>query len=1027
MAELPTGTVTFLFTDIAGSTVLWEQHPQAMPDALARHDAILREAIAAHGGAIFHTAGDAFCAAFASAPAALRAALESQRALQDEPWGETGPIRVRMTLHTGGVEVRDGEYQGQPLNRIARILAAGHGGQTLLAAATVELVRDDLPPGVELRDMGAQRLKDLTRPEQIFQLVAPNLPADFPALKTLDRRPHNLPAQPTTLIGREKEIASVCSLLRRADARLVTLTGPGGTGKTRLGLQVAAELLDDFKDGVWFVNLAPISDPSLVAATAAQTLGIKESASRSLLDQLKDYLCEKQIVLLLDNFEQVADAAPLVSELLAVAPGLKVLATSRMSLHLSGEREIAVPPLGLPPQEPRTKNQEPSLAVGAMVLNSRFSVLSSAAELTQYEAVRLFIERAQAVKADFAVTNANAPAVAEICYRLDGLPLAIELAAARVKLFPPQALLKRLGSRLKLLTGGTRDLPARQQTIRSTIDWSYQLLDEGEKRLFTRLGVFVGGCTLEAAKAACNAGGDLPMDIVDGIATLLDQSLVRQNEGLEGEPRFTLLETIREYALERLAEQGEADAIGQQHADYFLRLAEEAEPWIRFMRPEREPWLERLDAEHDNLRAALEWFGEREETEYGLRLAGALRRLWLDRFRRGEGRARLEAALAQSDNIVGAARAKALVAAGHLAGSLGDLTTAHTYIEEGLALLRALGDKAAIAYALWSLGNLTLNTGEYAMAHACAEESLALFDEVGDQWGRPHALRLLGQIAAVQGDVAQAAVYNEQILAFYRQLGDKTGIGVGLIDKGVIAQLQGEWEQAIALYAESLALVREVAHKGLTAVSLHNLGGAVLHQGDARRAAACFAEGLALSREIGDRDPIAHNLAGMAGVMAAQKQPERSARLFGAAEALFDAMGQVAEPVDRTEYDRNAAMARAQLGDEAFAAAWAKGRTTTVEQAIAHALEPPPETPPAPPPPTAPQPAVAAAAYPAGLTAREVEVLRLVVQGLTDAQVAERLVLSAHTVHAHLRSIYGKLEVSSRAAATRFAVDHHLI
>jgi len=582
---------------------------------------------------------------------------------------------------------------------------------------------------------------------------------------------------------------------------------------------------------------------------------------------------------------------------------------------------------------------------------------------------------------------------------------------------------------LKLLTGGARDMPARQQTIRNTIDWSYQLLNEDEKRLFTRLGVFVGGWTLEAAEAV--AGWNVEMlersNVLDGITALVDQSLVRQDEGLDGEPRFTMLETIREYALEQLLARGEAHAIRQQHTHYFLALAEEAEPWIRFMCPERDPWLERLALEYDNLRAALEWFGEREETEYGLRLAGALRRFWLDRFRRGEGRAWLEAALAKSDTVAGAARAKALVAAGHLAGSLGDITTARTYIEEGLALLRALGDKAAIAYAIWSLGNLRLNTGEYAMARACAEESLALFDEVGDKWGRPHALQLLGQIAGAQGDVAQAAVYNEQILTFYRQIGYKRGIGIGLREKGVIVQLQGDWEQAIALYAESLVLVREVAHKGLTAVSLHNLGGAVLHQGDARRAAVCFAEGLALSRELGDRDPIAKNLTGMAGVMAAQKQLERSARLFGAAEALFDAMGMTVELVDRREYDRNREIARAQLGEDAFAAAWVAGAALSLDEAIAYALEPLPETSPAPPPPSAPQPAVAAAEYPAGLTAREVEVLRLVAQGLTDAQVAERLVVSAHTVHAHLRSIYGKLEVTSRAAATRFAVDHGLI
>src|SRR6266508_1873801 len=440
------------------------------------------------------------------APRPKRAALDAQHALYSEPWGEIGPLCVRMALHTGGVELRDGEYQGQPLNRIARLLATGHGGQTLLSLATEELVRDHLPPDVTLRDLGTHRLKDLTHPEHIFQVIAPDISTDFPALKTLDWRGHNLPDQPTALIGRDQAIATVCSMLRRADVRLVTLTGPGGTGKTRLALQTAAELLDDFKDGVWFVNLAPIGDPNLVAATAAQTLGINESAGRSLLDQLKDYLREKQLLLLLDNFEQVAEAAPLVSELLTVAPGLKALVTSRMPLHLSGEREYAVPPLGLPPAAVRTLE--------------RSNVQTFEVEISQYEAVRLFIERAQAVKADFAVTNANAPAVAEICYRLDGLPLAIELAAARVKLFPPQALLKRLGSRLKLLTGGTRDLPARQQTIRSTIDWSYQLLDEGEKRLFSRLGVFVGGWTLEAAEAVCKVDGDLPMEVVDGIAAL---------------------------------------------------------------------------------------------------------------------------------------------------------------------------------------------------------------------------------------------------------------------------------------------------------------------------------------------------------------------------------------------------------------------------------------------------------------------------------------------------------------------------
>jgi predicted ATPase len=783
-------------------------------------------------------------------------------------------------------------------------------------------------------------------------LVAPDLTVDFPPLKTLDRPRHNLPAQPTTLIGREQEIAAVCAMLRKPDVRLITLTGPGGTGKTRLALQVAAELLDEpglpfdkltnrrdegFADGVYFVALAPISDPALVLSAIVQTLGVRESGGTTLLDGLKEYLREKRLLLVLDNFEQVVAAAPFIAALLAAAPHVKVLVTSRAALHLSGEREVAVPPLALPD---RTR-------------------LPSLERLTQYEAVRLFIERAQAVKADFAVTNDNAPAVAEICYRLDGLPLAIELAAARSKLFAPQALLARLDQRLKLLTGGARDLPARQQTLRSAIAWSYDLLDAAEQALFARLGVFVGGWTLEAAEEVLRTEGrglsDSTMDsvlstrpsVLDGLAALLDQSLVRQEAGHDGEPRFTMLKTIREYALEQLIARGQADALRRQHADYFRGLAEQAEPWIRFARPERDPWIARLDAEHDNLRAALEWLGQREEAELGLRLAWTLRAFWQQRGHWSEGRAWLEATLAQSGTISEAVRAKALVTAGHLAWSQGDLATARAYIEEGLALLRGLGDKAASATALWLLGNTVIGTGEYAMARACAEECLALFDAVNDLWGRAFALELLGHIAAVQGDLTQAAIYNEEILAFYRQSGYKRGIGIALLDKGVTAQLQGDWENAVVFGAEGLAIMREAGDKEMTALALHNLGGAVLHQGDARRAAACFAEGLALSRELQAQYNIAMNLAGMAGAAAALGLSERSAQLFGAAEALFDAMGQVVEPADRAEYDRNAAVARAQLGDTAFAAAWDAGRAMPLEQAIAEALELTPEvTPP---------------------------------------------------------------------------------
>jgi predicted ATPase len=415
------------------------------------------------------------------------------------------------------VEERAGDYVGLPLSRLARLLAAGRGGQVLLSHVTQELVREHLPRGAELRDLGTHRLKDLNQPEHIFQLVTPDLVADFPPLNTLDIRRTNLPAQPTPLIGREREIADVSALLCRTDVHLVTLSGPGGTGKTRLALQVAAELIDGFADGVYFVDLAPIRDPALVASAIAETLGVKESGTQPLVQQLRTYLHDKTVLLLLDNFEQVLDAAPLVAELLTGAPALTVLVTSREMLHVRGEYEYEVPPLAVP-----NRAHLPSLE-----------------HLTQYAAVQLFIARAQAAKRDFAVTNATAPAVAEICVQLDGLPLAIELAAARVKLFGPEALLAQLNQRLPFLTDGPRDLPLRQQTLRATIDWSYALLDAAEQTLFRRLGVFVGGCTSEAAEAVCNAEDDLPLDAVGGLAALVDKSLLKQAEGTGGAPRFT--------------------------------------------------------------------------------------------------------------------------------------------------------------------------------------------------------------------------------------------------------------------------------------------------------------------------------------------------------------------------------------------------------------------------------------------------------------------------------------------------------
>ena len=483
---LPPGTVTFLFTDIEGSTRLWETQRAAMQQALAHHDAILRDAIEANDGYLVKTTGDGAHAAFAIAADAIAACLAAQRALKAHAWGELR-IKSRMALHSGAAEQRGGDYYGPGLNRAARLMAAAHGGQILLSRATEELVRDHLPADIALRDMGERRFKDLVRPERVYQVIAPGLPADFPPLKTLDARPNNLPAQTTLFIGRDNEIRAVKERLSNANVRLLTLSGVGGTGKTRLALQAAADMVDEFEHGVFFVPLAALSDPALVLQTIAQAFDVREAAGRSLQEQLQGYLREKQMLLVLDNFEQVIDAAPRVSDLLTAAPRLKVLVTSREVLRLSPETDHPVPPLSLP--DPKR--------------------LPPLERLTQYEAVAFFIERAVAVKPAFALTNENAPAVTEICHRLDGLPLAIELAAARVRALPPQRMLAELSHRLSFLSGGARDLPARQKTLRGAIDWSYDLLTGDEQKLFRRLAVFVGGCALEAIESVCNLENDL--------------------------------------------------------------------------------------------------------------------------------------------------------------------------------------------------------------------------------------------------------------------------------------------------------------------------------------------------------------------------------------------------------------------------------------------------------------------------------------------------------------------------------------
>lgn len=583
---LPRGTVTFLFTDVEGSTRLWEEHPDAARPALARHDALIEQAVISNAGQLVRPRGegDSRFAVFPRATDGVAAARDIQLALANEPWATPTPLRVRIALHTGEADLREGDYYGSEVNRCARLRTLAYGGQVLLSQATYILVRDAVPSGVEVRDLGAHRLKDLQRPEHVYQLVISGLASDFPPLRSLGTVPNNLPMQLSSFIGREREIKQVKELLTRT--RLLTLTGPGGTGKTRLSLQVAAEVVDEFKDGAWFVDLSMIKDPPAVMQAIARALGVRELGERPMQEVLQDYLRDKQLLLILDNFEQVIDAAPLVKELLVNAPRIQVLVTSRILLRVTGEQGYEVPqftlpdPAHLPPLE----------------------------QLSQYDAVRLFIERARAFKADWDITNENAPAVAEICYRLDGLPLAIELAAARVRVLPPAKILAQLDHRLSFLKSPARDLPARQQTLRGALDWSYDLLSTEEQTLFRRFAVFAGGATLEAIEAVCNGAGDV--DVLTGIESLVDKSLIRRSEA-EQEPRFRLLETIREYALSRLDEDAVLGANTRRaHATYFADLT--AGQRERLVGDEREYALTLLTDDIENIRTAWRyWVAER--------------------------------------------------------------------------------------------------------------------------------------------------------------------------------------------------------------------------------------------------------------------------------------------------------------------------------------------------------------------------------------------------------------------------------
>ncbi len=820
-SDLPTGTVTFLFTDVEGSTkLLHELGSEAYADALSEHRRVVREACRSQGGVEVDTQGDAFFFAFPTAPGALSAAETLTGELAP------GPIRVRVGLHTGTPLLTEEGYVGGDVNRAARIAAAGHGGQVLVSSSTAQLSE------LELSDLGDHRLKDLSAPERIYQLGE----GEFPALKSLYRT--NLPVPATPFLGREDELAEVLSLLSSEDTRLLTLTGPGGTGKTRLALQAAAEASEAFPDGVWWVPLAPLRDPALVLETAAQVVGSKNG--------LAEHISDKSMLCLFDNFEQVVDAGAELAGLLASCPNLELLVTSRERLRVRGEQTYPVPPLA------------------------------------ESDGVALFSARARAVDPAFASDEA----VDELCLRLDELPLALELAAARTALFSPRQLLERLSERLDLLKG-ERDADPRQQTLRATIEWSHDLLSEEEQALFARLSVFAGGCTYEAAERVADADPDT-------LQSLLDKSLVSKRES-EAEPRYWMLETIREYAAERLELQGDGDALSQRHADYFLRLAEEAEPHLTGA--EQAPWMERLETEHENLRLCLDSLRRAGLGAEELRLVGALMRFWYQRGHLREGSRRCDDALAAHDDQ-SLPRVKALFGACLLAHRLGEYERGDVLAQERLELSRLLGDAEAIASSLVGVGVMANALGDDERAVAAYTESAELARAGGHTWILAMATGNLGALAQEQEDYAQARVRTEESLALFRQLGDNRFAAVALCNLGSLAAREGRIDEADALLHESLEGARVLVDKELAIWCLEELAALAVSRGDG----------------------------------------ERAAKLTGSIDTLREETGHAPQPGERRLNEQTRTALVSELGREPLAAALALGREMTFEEVVDYAL-----------------------------------------------------------------------------------------
>ncbi|HXM72686.1 MAG TPA: adenylate/guanylate cyclase domain-containing protein, partial [Candidatus Dormibacteraeota bacterium] len=945
----PAGTVTMLFTDIEGSsdgvrtlgTDKWEA-------VLERHTQIIRDALTGHGGYEVRSEGDAFFVIFTSPSAALAAAAEMQRGLIATDWPHQAAVRVRMGIHTGEVRpasVASGvDYVGWEISRAARIAAAGHGGQVLVSDTTESLVRDGLAPGLSLRELGEHRFKDLVRPQRVFQLVIDGLPDSFPPLRSLDATPNSLPTQTTTFIGRQRELAKAADLLKTT--RLLTLTGPGGSGKTRLALHLAADVLDRYPDGVWLVELAPVTDPTGVAPAVAGAVHIGEQPGRPVVETIIAGLRKRQLLLLLDNCEHlIAACAQLADVLLRACPLLTILATSREGLNIQGETLMPVPALRVPDGD----------------------TLPPLDELREYEAISLFVDRCSSYQPAFALTEENAADIVRICRRLDGVPLALELAAARVRVLSVAQVAKRLDDRFRLLTGGSRTVLARQQTLRAMIDWSYDLLTDSERLLLRRLSIFVGGWSLEAAEAVCAAEGIEQEAILELLAHLVDKSLVSMLDR-GGVARYGMLETIREYAREKLVDSGEADALRRRHFEHFFHDAVDKPMWAR-------P-IDRVSvdygAEYENFRAAIEWIeADPSRTEQALLLAGSLIGPAGVRGRIGELRGILTAMLGRSDPKARTrGRGRALLAAAVLAGRQRDLKVAVPLAREAVELFRELGEKRELAYALLIiavgalpdrdisdramgesralleelgdrrgvallltfLGDGALEHGDYDSARARLTESLAIYSQLGEIRLRSVPLMSLGRLACVDGDYARARVLVGESLTTRRSIDNPWQVAITLISLGEVSRCEGNAAGGAQLFQQALTDGRAMADDMIVAWALHNLGHVALQSDDRSTAVARFRESLLLRWRSGLGSDIAASLAGIAGVSLREGQVTEAARLFGAVDRMLESSHWVLPPADERVRHEDLAAIHAQLDAPAFDAAFREGQATTFEE-----------------------------------------------------------------------------------------------